>query len=484
MRKLYIFIIAAIAVLACSEDNEIANKPQERIDFNMLVGEWVSADSEKNYYTELILSNNFWAQYTIVQNEVGSNSIYDTDKGVWNWYDDNQMISIITGMHKIPYQKVVEITNTRMQLRHTSYNTVETYYQLVETLEIDAGNSTSIKYLQEHGDFALKQATSSNEEVATVSADGIVEAHQGGIAYISLESEQEIVYIKVVVKGRVNRFIDETHLTIDEIEKIHGKPDVAATRIDSINGFEGGYVYYQFDNDKHLNAIQYTYDVYSREIKNILTRYSSESPLNQDVAYTYKYYVQTGDDNNNFGLSSTFLDNSYIITIFEKDAMIKYTNLDCNSYHVSNRPKKYLHELMNYTIDHILEKYGTPDNSVNTDTQTSYAYMISQLRAPGKEGHIADDKLAYIDYLYDAETREIIEIRTVYLEEAYCMADLDYIINNNYQLSKSAEYGPYPDYRDCDFYYKYNGYVNFGEGLDFCYITYNNLAYYLRKAAE
>ena len=319
---------------------------------------------------------------------------------------------------------------------------------------------------------------------ATVSADGIVEAHQGGIAYISLESEQEIVYVKVVAKGRVNRFIDETHLTIDEIEKIHGKPDVAATRIDSINGFEGGYVYYQFDNDKHLNAIQYTYDVYSREIKNILTRYSSESPLNQDVAYTYKYYVQTGDYNNNFGLSSTFFDNSYIITVFGKDAMIKYTNLDCNSYHVSNRPKKYMHELMNYSIDQILEKYGTPDNSVNTDTQTSYAYMISQLRAPGKEGHIADDKLAYIDYSYDAETREIIEIRTVYLEEAHCMADLDYIINNNYQLSNSAEYGPYPDYRDCDFYYKYNGYVNFGEGLDFCYITYNNLAYYLRKAAE
>ena len=97
---------------------------------------------------------------------------------------------------------------------------------------------------------------------ATVSADGIVEAHQGGIAYISLESEQEIVYVKVVAKGRVNRFIDETHLTIDEIEKIHGKPDVAATRIDSINGFEGGYVYYQFDIDKHLNAIQYTYDVF------------------------------------------------------------------------------------------------------------------------------------------------------------------------------------------------------------------------------
>lgn len=146
---------------------------------------------------------------------------------------------------------------------------------------------------------------------------------------------------------------------------------------------------------------------------------------------------------------------------------------------VGSRVDFYTNELMNNTIDQILEKYGTPDGSVNQDGQTSYAYMITKLISNGNVGHIVDARLSYIDYIYDATTREIIEMRTVYFDEACCQADWKYITEHNYQLSAENSYGPDPFAGNCNYYYINRGPVDL-RGNVYYYISYLNFAYKIK----
>lgn len=96
---------------------------------------------------------------------------------------------------------------------------------------------------------------------------------------------------------------------------------------------------------------------------------------------------------------------------------------------VDSRVDCYAIEMLSYSIDDIIEKYGTPDFSGPTDTPTM---VISYTKS------INDASMSYIHYRYDEETREITEISMFYSNNESYKLDFIYLQDNYYPFMDFA----------------------------------------------
>ena len=150
----------------------------------------------------------------------------------------------------------------------------------------------------------------------------------------------------------------------------------------------------------------------------------------------------------------------------EGTAYVKAT-LGATSYFVridvGSRIDSYYNELLNMTIDEVKERYGIPDFEGPSDTPNM---VISYTT------NISDRKLNYIHYRYDAETRQVTQIQTIYVTPEDYEAGVIDLQNKYYDvLSDGSIYGEYEWVLNNDYYIQ--PFVN----GDYHVILYYNYSY-------
>lgn len=328
MRKISFCILFILAFVACSNDDSESKPDVPVYDNTMFVGEWVSVNQSKTLYSNLVLRNSTRCDFVLYQNQTGEKSVFKEEYGSWSWYQNRQLIGFSLSSSHAPYHQIVEFSTDKMILRNIETNTTDEYYRVVEVVDVEAGQSAVIQYLQDKSGLSL---SSSNEVVASVSADGVVSGLQGGTAFISVEGNQTTCYVKVRVNSRVDRFAAETHLSISEVVNKYGDPDVTG----SLGGVKAGILYNVSNPDSELTLVQYDYDILTNEVILIHTAYKLEDTFFADIDYMEEhFYLQDSSSMIRFGKKEKLWDNEFIITPFiSKGIMyVNYQNRDYNQY--------------------------------------------------------------------------------------------------------------------------------------------------------
>lgn len=328
MRKLTIYILLLAAFLvSCSED-ESGNGNMPVSDPRELSGEWVAPNASNTYYTFIELQENYKATYYVVQNLVGSQSVSDKDEGSWKLYTDRVELIFDMLRRYLPTQSLIGFEENCMTLRSNKYNTTDKFYRVVEDINLNAGQTAPISYLSEAG-LSGAELASTNPEVATVSADGVVRAIQEGTAFISVKLGDILVFVKVEVKGRIGRFAAETHLPITDILEKYGEPDGMFVIDEELDG-----LYYMYpESDPDMYALQYRYNKYTYQIERVQTVYNDAEAFTADWSYLEEFfYRQYNWADYTYTQSERFWDNEYCTTVrvqsTEPSLWITYTNLD------------------------------------------------------------------------------------------------------------------------------------------------------------
>lgn len=328
MKKLtlYILLLAAFLV-SCSED-ESGNGKMPVSDPHELSGEWVAPNASNTYYTFIGLQENYKVTYYVVQNIVGSQSVSDKDEGSWRLYDDRVELIFDMMRRYLPTQSLIGFEENCMTLRSNEFNTTDKFYRVVEDLNLEAGQTAPISYLSEAG-LSGAELTSTNPEVVTVSADGVVRAIQDGTAFISIKLGDDLVFVKVEVNGRIKRFAAETHLSITDIVEKYGTPDGMFVIDEEKDG-----LYYMFpESDPDMYALQYRYNKYTLQIEQVQTVYNAEDAFVADWSYLDEYFYRQYDwSDYSYTQNERVWSNEYMATVrvqsTEPSYWITYTNLD------------------------------------------------------------------------------------------------------------------------------------------------------------
>ena len=144
---------------------------------------------------------------------------------------------------------------------------------------------------------------------------------------------------------------------------------------------------------------------------------------------------------------ATVSDGGRVKTHDEGTAFVKATSGTSSYYvriNVGSRIDSYYNELLNLTIDEVKVRYGTPDYDGPSDTPNM---VISYSKS------INDRRLNYIDYRYDAETREVTMIRTLYKDLTDYYVGVNYLQDNYYDLlGDGTMFGEYAWFANNDYY--------------------------------
>lgn len=334
MKKI-VFSISLLLLVSCNNDE---HSNSTKIDKSLLIGEWVSPNSLNNQFIDLELSNSSWAQYTIISDDIGSNSVIEKDEGVWTWHDNNNGLSVTTTKYSLPNCQVIELSEDSLIMRNLGFNTIEKFYRVVESIELYAGASAMIKYLSDHSDFSLQQTESYNEEIATVSNDGVIEGKQGGVTYVQIKDGYKSLFVKVSVISRIDRFADLTQLSIQQIKELFGEPDSNhIDEFDSIDDFgqetKFATCYYENpDFDPELSRVVCYYHLYEPKIAYIRPYYLSDDAFASDTMYIKKFYrhFQLNYVSNSYAKEKNFYDNSCVVNFYSDDKSMLFENRNSN----------------------------------------------------------------------------------------------------------------------------------------------------------
>lgn len=329
MKKYYLYLILSLAFLTACDKNDSGIAQKQIIDnSDVLEGEWVSLNANSTFFTNILMANNGRSEYKVIQNEVGLNAISDKDEGSWTFYNDGQTLSLLLMSHQISGLRVVYFDGNKMLLNSIKYNTEDYFYRVVESIELEAGQTVSISFVQNNTEWNNATCSTINDEVLDVSANGIVKGKQEGITFISIEIGEEKVYARVKVKGRITRYAEETHMLIDDILEKYGEPTGAGSLGGNLMGVQ--YIHPSLDED--LFGLQYTYHKYTHEIKLIQTIYDNPIPFKQDWDYIDHFFFHQYElSETTYTEKEKFWANEYDVTcLYDRDGYhwINYRNLD------------------------------------------------------------------------------------------------------------------------------------------------------------
>ena len=336
MRNL-IFLISLILFFACSnDDQEYSN--QSKIDNKMLEGEWMAINSSGTYYTDIILSGSSWAKVSVIRNDVGDNSIVASDEGVWSWYSDNNSLAISTSRQSIPVYQVLDVTNDSLVMHNRSYNTTEAYRRVVESVELNAGDTTRIRLISEHADFSVDEIAISNPDLADVYKNGVIYGKQGGVGFVTINSGPNEYIVKITVTSRYDRYSKQMNLLIDDIYELYGEPDdISIVNISAFSTKNTGVAnaYIRPKSDMELAELAYVYDSDTHIIYEIITIYGREITFDSDLSCMQKYYynvtepeISSNFGSYMFGRKQKIYENSYLVSVI-------YAYNDIRKYNMS-----------------------------------------------------------------------------------------------------------------------------------------------------
>ncbi|MBP5772383.1 MAG: hypothetical protein J6W75_13730 [Bacteroidaceae bacterium] len=316
MKKTLILLAAALTWVACGSDPV---EEEVTINESSFYGEWVTFNMEGDYATDIVLKNTRQLT-TTTYTGISTNAVVNNeDVGPWVYYPDNKVLRI-TPTHELAIDySVVEMSANMMKLRNRDLNLTETYYRIVETQDVDAGQRISIQWLAQHTDFEVQSITSSNQYGLSVSGQEIYAGTRAGLVFVTLSSNKETVVVKLNVSSRITKFTAEVLFDIDTIIATHGTPDATE------EGEQTSYIaYHQSSFDDGLNIIQYKYDVNTREVTRIDIVYKTPEGFKADENDVKSTYVMFA--NNIYGLKQKAIENKFIISPNNENNIMTFGN--------------------------------------------------------------------------------------------------------------------------------------------------------------
>ena len=246
---------------------------------------------------------------------------YETLSGSWVYYPTNDMLRMQI-LHSQTLQsqtedyKVLQLNDKVLKLREQSTGAEDVFYRMVDTKTVKQGTTFNINFVSSVG------YNSSNPSIASVDNNGMVKANSQGVAFISIfTQDDQMVVVKVQVKGTVEFFVDEVMSNIDDVLSRYGTPDDKGKI-----GENQAIVYRNPTSYPAISALQYQYDETTREVTRILTMYNTQNLYQIDANFIVANYISHG--NNLYGIHTEYLSNDYFISPFVSDGRyyISYNN--------------------------------------------------------------------------------------------------------------------------------------------------------------
>ena len=423
MRKLLFCTFTLVFLLACNEDNNDINQHASISNTSILTGEWVTKNESNNCYTDIIFDSNQRVKITLVQGNTSNKSVYKEDEGAWLLYDEDYVLNFSMMHMSIPNQEILELSKNYMKLRNQVLNSVDVYYQIVETIELDAGYEATINYLQEHSDYIVEEY--SNVEIASISNNGKIKGHQGGVAYLSLRSGQNIVYVKLIVRNRIDKLSEELKMSIEDIKERYGEPEVSVPNLTG-NYDTNSIIYHETIVDSDIDFIRFLYDPWSSQITSIQTIYKSSDSYNSDVSYIrqylYKFNSTIGDV---YGKSEFKYENSCLIIprISNNDLYVDYINQDAKTtsdYFLKPLDKQfYMEPYTNWgcSVEDVKEYMHNCEMINDIAESNGHLYM-------GYYGVDNNNKIIY-EYHFDLSTFDLYEVLVIIYPDYLTINDIN-----------------------------------------------------------
>lgn len=296
MKKILILLLTAFAVASCNDDCD-HGFDNGQINSDILVGSWYEeTQNEEDTYSP---SSAFYGKYCnqFQQGEGQGTYILDPERNRMKWSYQ------INGMHMTNDWKLRDIS--KYQFVQYSDIGICTYGKIVETHDMDGGDTQKIAF----NELNVLGYESINENIATVSSDGIITATgEKGTAYIKIKTAEANVYAKVIVGANVpDLWIDYSCLlgrNYDDMKELLGPPSINSK--DIINGEEIDNYSYNTHFHNILKGVSVAISQTTHKIIQIALSINDGVP--QDVVMSYlknHYYQQTDESAGEYSFSSS-----------------------------------------------------------------------------------------------------------------------------------------------------------------------------------
>lgn len=195
-------LLITLTFIAC--DSDIVES--QIMDEQVFYGEWcqISSDASKirditfehlNYSEEQFFDKDQSNQHARVSGRwsfiVASNIIQMEGTRTWTAISAMEPVSEI--------YVVIQQNEWLLELRNQDLGSTETFYKVVESKYLSAGQNTNIDYLSNVSKTATNYV-SSNPEIAKIESDNSITAVSSGIAYITITANVGKMIVKVIVK--------------------------------------------------------------------------------------------------------------------------------------------------------------------------------------------------------------------------------------------------------------------------------------------
>lgn len=310
MKQFLIIMLTAFAVTSCNDDCD-HGLDGGGINSDVLVGAWYeeTQNEEDVYYA----SGAFYGKFC--------NKIYQGEgQGTYKYDPKRNTITVdlkINGYRRTDSWKLRDVT----QYYFTEYSpvTILNYGKIVETYNLKGGQTQQINFDKE----TILGYESTNENIATVSSDGVIYATgEKGTAYIKIKLQKGNVWAKVISSDD-NNSGDYADLWIDYSCLVNGS-------YDDMKEFLG-------QHDVYKEQAEYTNYSYTTKFHNILkglaviinneTHKIDQIALNikegvtQDIILSYmksRYYIIEGDFGNQYHFTtSETIDDSRAVYVYD-----------------------------------------------------------------------------------------------------------------------------------------------------------------------
>lgn len=267
---LLLILQAMFCMNSCSNDDEELFKPN--IGTGDIIGSWYADKTDKESVYRKEYSFNEDGTYSFMAINMPSlmdvNQTQESGTGIYNI---NENILRRGQDHKggqgwlDPVEYKVE-GNTLTTLNPYDYS-VDTYYRIVDTYEMEVGETREFKYNGESGNPTFETSSciiasinsySNSEDVNSILKPGIITARKFGEAYITARYPSgNTVVIKVIVKdgdSETTDFFDELMTSKDHIFGLFGKNYFAGETFDLENH------YFYVVGDKQIKFVDFLFD--------------------------------------------------------------------------------------------------------------------------------------------------------------------------------------------------------------------------------
>lgn len=310
MKKILILMLTAIAIASCNDDCD-HGFIDGQINSDILVGSWYEeATNEEDIYSP---SSHFYGKYCnqFQQGEGQGTYILDPERNRMKWSYQ------INGMHRTTDWKLRDVT--KYQFIQYSDIGICTYGKIVETYEMNGGETQKIAF----NELDVQGYESINENIATVSSDGIITATgEKGTAYIKIKTAEANVYAKVIVGANVpDLWIDYSSLLgrdYDGMKELLGPPSINSK--ENINGEEVDNYSYNTPIHNILKGVSVAISSTTHKVVQIALNIYDGVPQNIIMSYLKNHYYMLEsnyEENFYYYTTSNSLENSRAVYVYD-----------------------------------------------------------------------------------------------------------------------------------------------------------------------